>query len=173
MKCMENKVWFAFVLTLVLCMSVCFGAQAATVASGTCGDNVTWVLDDEGTLTISGSGAMDSISGFASAPWYDDRESVKSIVVQSGVTSVSRYAFYNCINATSAVVPNTVTSIGSSAFYNCRSLVSMSLPFSGGSAYSNTFLGYIFGATRHGDNPRYVPNTLTHLTLTKGVSIAA
>ena len=27
--------------------------------SGTCGENLTWVLDDEGTLTISGTGEME------------------------------------------------------------------------------------------------------------------
>ena len=35
-----------------------FAASAETVANGTCGDNVTWTLDDEGLVTISGTGKM-------------------------------------------------------------------------------------------------------------------
>ncbi len=50
---------------LLLCslFTVCFAfaARAEIVASGDCGargDNLTWTLDDEGLLTISGEGAM-------------------------------------------------------------------------------------------------------------------
>ena len=33
-------------------------AADEAVASGTCGENLMWTLDDEGTLTISGTGEM-------------------------------------------------------------------------------------------------------------------
>ena len=32
--------------------------EAGVVASGTCGENLTWVLDNKGTMTISGNGPM-------------------------------------------------------------------------------------------------------------------
>ena len=41
-------------------------AAATIVDSGTCGSNLTWTLDSEGTLTISGEGEMD---GYLSSPW--------------------------------------------------------------------------------------------------------
>ena len=37
-----------------------FSLTASAAESGTCGENLTWTLDDEGTLTISGTGAMDN-----------------------------------------------------------------------------------------------------------------
>ena len=38
-----------------------------TAASGTCGENLTWSLDDDGTLTISGAGEM--AAAISSAAW--------------------------------------------------------------------------------------------------------
>ena len=49
-------------LALCLCISLLPGAAcgATIVDSGKCGENLTWELDSEGTLTISGTGEMDS-----------------------------------------------------------------------------------------------------------------
>lgn len=66
----------------------------STVDSGTCGENLTWTLDDSGTLTISGTGAMTNYSSFG--PWYNNRLSINSVVIEDGVTSIGNYAFYNC-----------------------------------------------------------------------------
>ena len=91
----------------------------AVVKSGTCGangDNLTWVLDDEGTLTISGTGAMEDY-GYLVAPWYSSRSSIKKVVIESGVTSIGNYAFEYCDGLTSIEIPASVTSIGVRAFY--------------------------------------------------------
>ena len=58
---MKKKIFAVLALAFLLALSMAPAAWAATVASGECGaegDNVTWVLDDTGTLTISGQGAM-------------------------------------------------------------------------------------------------------------------
>ncbi len=50
-----------------------FAEDENVIASGECGangDNLTWVLTDDGTLTISGSGKMKSYSDSSVAPWY-------------------------------------------------------------------------------------------------------
>ena len=101
---------------------------AEMVASGTCGDNLTWSLDSAGTLTISGSGAMTSFGSNMSAPWYSRRNLCKSLVVRSGVTSVGSYAFWGYNNLTSITFPDSVTSIGSWAFELCVNLTSVTLP---------------------------------------------
>jgi hypothetical protein len=62
--------------------------------SGTCGDNLTWTLDEStGILTIEGSGAMEDYSSNSNAPWYRDRESISTIVIGDGVTNIGQYAF--------------------------------------------------------------------------------
>lgn len=90
---------------------VCFTASAEIVHSGTCGkdgDNLTWTLDDEGTLTISGTGEMSDYM-YQVGPWGSG---VKKAVIQEGVTSIGNYAFWGCIGLTEVVIPDSVTSIG-------------------------------------------------------------
>lgn len=68
-------------------------AQAATVTSGECGtegDNMTWALDDEGTLTISGTGTMTDWDDSFDVPWYSSRSSIKKVVIESGVTTIGK-----------------------------------------------------------------------------------
>lgn len=85
------------------------------------GNNLTWSLDDDGTLTISGNGAMKNYS-FRGAQWYSKRENITNVVIESGVTSIGDYAFYNCANLITATIPESVINIGSNAFYECTGL---------------------------------------------------
>ena len=82
------------------------------IASGTCGDNLTWKLTDEGELTIEGEGEMKS------SPWSEYESSIKSVVIGEGVTSINSYAFFNCTNLTSIDIPESVCKIGQYAFAN-------------------------------------------------------
>lgn len=65
-----------------------FEAKAEYVDSGTCGDNLTWTLDDEGTLTISGNGAMTDWSSTSFIPWYYYCSSIKKVTIDNGVTRI-------------------------------------------------------------------------------------
>ena len=104
-------------------------------------DNLTWTLDADGTLTISGTGAMkDYDNGDNRSPVYNNSD-VKKIVIEDGVTSVGDYAFRSCNNLTSITIPDSVTSIGNSAFYNCSSLTSITIPDSVTSIGTATFSG--------------------------------
>ncbi len=102
-----------------------FSVKSQAASSGTCGENLTWNLDDNGTLTISGTGDMTNYSSSSKAPWYSVRENIKSIVIENSVTSIGNYAFHYCTNLTSITIPDSVTSIGSRAFYGCTSLTSI------------------------------------------------
>ena len=86
-------------ILLVLCMVLTILpipalAAGTEVASGTCGDNLTWTLDEEGTLIISGSGAMENYTGYQDTPWYSHRDQIIRVWVQEGVTTLGDYAFY-------------------------------------------------------------------------------
>ena len=97
------------------------------VDSGTCGaegnngDNLTWILDDEGVLTISGTGAMASWN-WKGSPWYANKDKIESVVIEDGVTSIGANAFDGCSGLTSITIPSSVTSIGTSAFSGCSGL---------------------------------------------------
>ena len=126
---------FAIITATMLIFCSVFICNAETIASGECGGNLTWVLDDEYTLTISGTGNMDDyISTPAQtvrAPWYG--KFIKKIIVSEGVTSIGERAFMNCTNLRSVFIPNSVTKICSSgndgSFRDCINLskVSMSM----------------------------------------------
>lgn len=107
-------------------------AEAAdtAVASGTCGDALTWELDGEGTLTISGTGAMTDYSYYGTncTPWYDYRSQITAAVVSDGVTDLGNYAFYNCTNLESVSLPDTLTSLGRSGFEKCYALTGIIIP---------------------------------------------
>ena len=97
-----------------------------TATSGTCGENLTWMLNDEGTLTVSGTGKMTDYSYSSHAPWYNSRESIKKVIIQNGAINIGNYAFYSS-NIVSIDIPDSVTTIGSYAFLNSK-LSSIVLP---------------------------------------------
>lgn len=125
------------------------GAVSAT-ASGTCGantSNLTWTLED-GVLTISGTGEMATYAvnttsvtdSTTNPPWFSYNDTITSVVIESGVTSIGAYAFMHCTALTSISIPNTVTSIGARAFYECTALTSITIPDSVTTISSYAFL---------------------------------
>ena len=103
--------------------------KAATVESGTCGANLTWTLDDQGTLTISGSGNMTNYAS-QGAPWFSiqNRTKLKKVIIKEGVTSIGNYAFANLSAITEIITPSTVAKIGEHAFVHCGALQSFVIP---------------------------------------------
>lgn len=97
-------------------------AMMEVVSSGTCGDNLTWTLDDEGTLTISGSGQMSNYDCNDSAPWYSSRSSIKTVIIEEGVTSIGNCAFEDCSSLASITIPKGVTGMGDYTFDGCNNL---------------------------------------------------
>ena len=142
-----------------------FAAGAAeTVASGFCGadgENVSWTLNDEGLLVISGTGKMANYL-WNGSPWFSNgavrivevKSGVKSLgdyafngctgltqVILPEVTSIGKYAFYGCTGLAELAVPDTVTTIGAGAFYDCESLTKINIPADVTVIGSYTFYG--------------------------------
>ena len=92
------------------------------IDSGTCGYDLTWILTQDGTLTISGSGRMWDYTDSSTAPWYKNREDIVNAVVTSGVMSIGESAFSGCSSLTSVSIAKSVTNIGYEAFYGCDQL---------------------------------------------------
>ena len=95
-------------------------------ASGSCGENLTWTLDN-GVLTISGTGAMSNWSSESSVPWFSYREIISQIILQEGLTGIGKYAFCGCKYIAGVTIPAGVTSIGDIAFRECSSLTSVTI----------------------------------------------
>ncbi len=116
-----KKVFSLMLAVLSLISVIPLTANAAFIDSGTCGENLTWTLDEEGTLTISGTGAMMQYN-YNRVPWYSNRSLIKKVIIEDGVTTIERYAFYHCSSLTSIEIPSSVTAIAYSAFDWCSSL---------------------------------------------------
>ena len=126
-----KRIWsMVLVLAMLLTMMPVSALAADTpekpATSGSCGENVTWKFEN-GTLTINGYGAMKDY-GYNTGAWYYLRDSIQTVNILNGVTSIGNYMFYDCINLTNIVIPESVTSIGNGAFINCTSLASIVIP---------------------------------------------
>jgi len=99
----------------------------AETISGSCGNNLTYTIDlDNGTLTIEGSGVM---KDYLYPPWYSYRDSLSTLILNSGLTYIGENAFLGCRSFTGTLsIPSTVTSIGNSAFQNSGFTGSLSIP---------------------------------------------
>lgn len=138
------------------------------IASGYCGGegdgtNLTWTLDSAGTLTISGSGIMAdySYSTVAPRPWESYMNSIKTLIVQNGVTSIGKMAFYfdniNHSNLEKMELSENLVTIGYRAFYNCSKLNDFNLP------KNLAFLGEYAFQNCSSITELYIPETLTEI----------
>ena len=92
------------------------------VASGSCGAALTYMLDSNGKLTISGKGAMGNYSESNPAPWSENKANIKTAEIGSGVTSIGACAFNGCAALADITIPVTVTEIKDNAFQGCNNL---------------------------------------------------
>lgn len=117
MKKHITRLLFAALLLLALCI----GASAAGT-SGKCGLSAYWSFDSStGTLTISGSGAMEDYEYENDYPWMDYRDLIQTIVIGDQITQIGRNTFPWTACSTIKFGKN-VRSIGARAFYGCRNL---------------------------------------------------
>ena len=100
---------------------------AETDAQGSCGKGVQWSYAD-GTLTVSGNGAMTSFSTVTAQPWYRYKNDIVKVVIENGVTSVGRCAFYGFDAITEVVLPDTLIKIEEYAFFSCKGVKGMAIP---------------------------------------------
>ena len=120
---------------IMLFVAICATSLVWADESGNCGDNVNYTFEEStGTLTISGAGDM------TSNPWVSYYSSIKTVVIESGVTSIGVSAFNGCNALTNVTIPNSVTRIEELAFDGCEGLTSVTIPNSvtsiGGHAFA-------------------------------------
>lgn len=115
------KKLLAVVLAVMMLATVLPVALAAeNIASGTAGENVTWVIDSEGTLTISGSGKI--VVGWHDPPWKAYNDSILRVVVENGITEITSTVFYDANYCTSVSIPASVEHIAGYAFPSAESI---------------------------------------------------
>ena len=127
--------------------SVCGAALSAALDSGSIGDGLSWSLSRSGVLTISGSGKMPDFSSVANAaPWDKQKDKIQSVVIESGVQSISGGAFSGCTALEKVSISETVTQIDLNAFGGCTSLAAFEVA-EGNKAFSSDG-GVLFSADK-------------------------
>ena len=119
-ECIMKKI---LSVLLAFCMVIALTPLSARADnSGSCGKNAYWTLDDEGTLTISGTGATDSCYSFVYnqavnvAPWIDYMDDIRRVVIEEGITELGEWSFMPAHNLESVQLPESLTIIGGDAF---------------------------------------------------------
>lgn len=153
---MKNKFLSIVFVLSVLCAFMPLIASAAT--SGTCGKNLTWILDNYGTLTVSGMGKMENwnlSSGKKKESPFKNNKEIKRVIIEDGVTDIGYCAFGDCSNLKDITIADSVTNIGKLAFNNCSGLENITIPNSVEVINSYTF---------------YNCNNITRVTIPTGVT---
>ena len=101
-------------------------ADVEIVQNGSCGENISYTIDSEGTLFISGSGKMQDYNKHS--PFTTNSNIIRNVVIENGITSIGEYAFYQCGGINSVTIPDSVIDIGKDAFSGCSGLQSITLP---------------------------------------------
>ncbi len=148
----------------------------AIVASGACGDNIQWYLYETGEMSLTGSGDMWNFHATDPVPWGDYLNSIKTLTIGSGITSIGNRAFSGCSNL--KLRPDILESlngirvIGYAAFANCTSLDYVFIPDTVTSIAENAFAGCtnlkhvtIAGSPALGPAPFYGCSSLEAISL--------
>ena len=158
MEMTRRRTRWLVVLTVLLMTVLCMAfASAEEVDSGTFGvdgDNLTWTLDSEGTLIISGTGRMPEFE-WNGMPWYNDLDLITSVQIGNGVTNIGYNAFNKCAQLTSVTLPDGLEKISALAFYYCSSLPEIDLPDS---------------LTEVGESAFFACESLQNITIPKNVT---
>ena len=83
-------------------------------AHGICGNNIVWYLYDNNELSIQGTGEMDG------NPWTEYDDSIESVVIGQGVTTIDDNAFRNCSNLKTLTLPDSIAEIGHYTLSGCN-----------------------------------------------------
>ena len=129
-------------------------------------DNLEFISFDtfKNCTSLSNVVLGNKIESVGSAAFYNC-VNLKEITLPDSCNTIYGEAFYNCKSLTELIIPNSVTTIKKSALAQCTSLEKLTIPFIGESKTTNTFLGYIFGASSYGYNNNFTPSSLKYLTL--------
>ncbi len=153
------------------------------VASGYCGGegdgtNLTWKIESDGKLTISGKGKMADF-GYPDIPFMKYNDYCTEVVIENGVTSIGNNVFFGCSGLADISIPDSVTSIGACAFTDCEKLTGIIIPDSVTSIgyyafqHCNAMTGITIpnSVTKIGSGAFYSCDGLTSITIPRSVTV--
>ncbi len=152
---MKRKLWIILALAALIAVLSCGAALADQ--SGTLSSTISWALTDDGTLTITGSGAIPDYSPRSNPSPFKSTMNIRSVVIGSGINRIGNDTFVACRSTLKSVsLPASLGSIGTEAFLECSGLTAVTLP------EGLTRIGrYAFGET--GLTSVIIPSSVTEI----------
>lgn len=89
------------------------------IGSGEFGEGLSWYINGDGQMTVSGTGIMPDYSEADAAPWANYTSQIKTVLIQEGITTIGAYSFEGLSNVGTVTIPVSVTAIKDNAFVNC------------------------------------------------------
>ena len=130
-----KKRWIMNFLLGSLMLMLLSPAASAVAASGSCGEGLTWKLENY-TLTVTGSGDMED-----GCPWADYKTKIDHVVLSGGVTKVGAENFSGCDRLETVDFGDALVEIGEKAFYGCEDIEYIHLPATFRSFGAQSFRG--------------------------------
>ena len=151
------------ILLITMLAPAAYALEAVNIASGTCGEGISWSLDGY-TLTISGSGEMED-----GAPWEAHKDHIEHVVLTGGITKVGAEAFYKFDRLETVDFGDALVEIGTRAFSGCEDIAYIHLPatfrtFGAESFRDCTSLKYVYcdgGMPRFNDSCLWTGNYIS------------
>ena len=113
--------------------------EAKEMKKGTCGNECSFILYENGGMIISGNGNMKNYEWDHEREWHKEKENIKEIIIQNGIKSIGNRCFKYCSNLSTINLPTSVSSIGYGCFGGCENLSAINLPTSISSIGNNCF----------------------------------
>ncbi len=98
---------------------------------GTYHDTMVWTLDDDGVLTVNGTGVISHYSYEQDnpLPWAESKSTITQVTLGEGITGIEGdEVFSEMESLRSVTLPDSLTFIGDGAFIACPALTSVIIP---------------------------------------------
>ena len=109
--------------------------------TGICGDNATWSVYDNGSLVISGSGAMNNLANDKEQPWRIYKGVINKVVIGKDITTIGNwsFAYMTSVKTVEFEEDSALQTIGAGSFLYMTGLTSVNLPISVRNIYGSAF----------------------------------
>ncbi len=102
--------------------------KAEILFQGNCGSNAYYEIYSDGVMVIKGDGNTYNYNSRKNAPWYDNKDIIKCVRVEEGITRLGQQLFRNCKALEEVSLPKSLFEIGSNSFTGCNNLNLIEVP---------------------------------------------
>lgn len=97
--------------------------EKSAVYSGTCGNNIQWILTEDNQLCLYGFGLMEKFVAEENVPWHEHVTIISSVRITDRIIDITKYAFNNLVNLQTVYFEGNAPEIQENSFKGCKNIV--------------------------------------------------